>query len=107
MNKGIEILLERRKTHPEEFMGRLDKFERSRWNRFLRNCAVDLDQPNTYPVGSEGEYFTKEVMNRLLTQSDLRPESILTAAAITEQSLKILEDNLKFSHYANIQDEFK
>jgi hypothetical protein len=103
MNKGVEILLERRKTNPEEFRGRLDRFERSRWNALLRNFQVDLDQPNTYPLGEPGEIFAREVMDRVLTARDLLPSGLLTAAAITEQSLKILENEFTkvYSSYTN------
>ena len=104
MNKGIELLLARRKTNPEEFVGRLDTFEPSRWNNILRTFGIDLDQPNTYPVGENGKNFTKRVMDRVLTQSDLRPSALLTTAAITEQSLKLLEDVFSKAYNAHTSE---
>jgi hypothetical protein len=104
MSKGIELLLARRKTNPEEFVGRLDTFELSRWNNFLRTFDINLDQPNTYPVGENGKNFTKEVIDRLLTQSDLRPSALLVTATITERLLKISEDTLSKAYSARTSE---
>jgi len=74
MNEGVELLLKRRETNPEEFVEQLDRFEPSRWGRFLSAWSIDLNDPSTYIQAKEhGETFTKEVMDRLLTQSDLKP----------------------------------
>lgn len=93
MNKGVELLLARRETHPEEFVGQLDKFGHSRWNNFLRTFRVDLNQSNTYPVAEDGEKFTKEVMRRLLTAYDLeRKGGALTRAEVLKELLPGLND---------------
>ena len=107
MNKGIELLLARRKTHPEEFVGRLDKFEFSRWNNFLRTFRVDLNQSNTYPVAEDGEKFTKEVMRRLLTAYDLeRKGGALTRAEVLKELLPGFND-LFGKEYAKYGEEIK
>jgi hypothetical protein len=66
MNKGIELLLARRETHPQEFTHALDRFEPSRWNILLSNYKIKLVEPRTYPTGVRGERFTNAVMNELL-----------------------------------------
>lgn len=66
MNKGIELLLARRETHPQEFTHALDRFEPSRWNILLSNYKVKLVEPRTYPTGKKGESFTNAVMSELL-----------------------------------------
>ena len=88
MNEGVELLLKRRETNPEEFVVQLDRFEPSRWGRFLSAWSIDLNDPSTYIQTKEhGETLTKEVMDRLLTQSDLNPRG---GAIFREQLLKEL-----------------
>lgn len=66
MNKGVELLITRRETHPQEFRNSLERMASSRWEALLRNFNISLDKPATYPVGEAGEIFTRVVMSRLL-----------------------------------------
>jgi hypothetical protein len=66
MNKGIEILLARRETNPNEWDNALDRFIPSRWGGILTHYKIKLDDPRTYPAGERGERFTNLVMRELL-----------------------------------------
>jgi hypothetical protein len=66
MNEGIEILLARRETHPQEWDNALDRFIPSRWGGILTHYKIELDDPRTYPAGERGERFTNLVMRELL-----------------------------------------
>lgn len=63
INKGVELLLERMKTNPEEF-GAL-----GRWTRLLTEHDVFLGYPERKIL--RPRTFNKEVMRRLLTAYDL------------------------------------
>lgn len=66
MNKGIELLLARRETHPQEFVPSFERYELSRWSVLFRDYKVNLNDARTYPTGKKGESFTNAVMNELL-----------------------------------------
>jgi hypothetical protein len=63
INKGVALLLERRKTNPKEFI------DFGRWTNLLAMHNVYLDTPEA-PI-YKPRVFTKEVMRRLLTAYDL------------------------------------
>jgi hypothetical protein len=65
MNKGVALLLERKKTNPEEF----DGSQRMRWVQLLKDHDVLLDYPERKIV--RPITFNREVMRRLLTGYDL------------------------------------
>jgi hypothetical protein len=63
INKGVALLLERRKTNPKEFI------DFGRWTNLLTEHDVLLDYPERKilrPIT-----FNREVMRRLLTAYDL------------------------------------
>lgn len=66
MNKGVEILLARRETNPDELDYALNRFEPNRWAILLSSYKINLDDARTYPIGEIGESFTNAVMNELL-----------------------------------------
>ena len=70
MNKGVELLLARRETNPEEFYPS-DIKRYGRWYTLLISHGVNLDNPTAKvhkPI-----IFTREVTKRLLTACDLAP----------------------------------
>jgi hypothetical protein len=89
MNQGIELLLARRETHPQEFTHALDRFEPSRWNILLSNYKIKLVEPRTYPTGVRGERFTEAVMRELLEgESDT---NTLRATEYTRELAKAMQ----------------
>jgi len=64
LNKGVALLLERMKTNPEEFI------EVGRWTDLLTLHDVQLEAPERRIL--RPRTFNKEVMQRLLTASDLQ-----------------------------------
>jgi len=66
MNGGVEILLARMETHPEEFFN-----HGSRWNNLIMDFERSLD-PAEYKLLEEGiakcrqEEFTQKVMGKLI-----------------------------------------
>ena len=102
MNKGVELLRARRETNPEEFVISLeDDAEDSRWFNLLAEHDVDLDNPDAKIL--KPRVFAREVMNRLLTASDLKPKSALTIHEITQSALQVLEDQLVMTHRENLR----
>ena len=81
MNKGIEILLERIKTNPEEFMFDNEKpFAESRWRKIIANYKPYLNEEDVKALETEinkhlQESFTSAVMEELL---DPKEEAQLT-----------------------------
>lgn len=63
MNKGVKLLLERKKIHREEFCSM------GRWTRLLTEHDVFLEAPERKVI--RPRTFNKEVMQRLLTAYDL------------------------------------
>ena len=116
MLSAIEILIERTKTHPEEFSeGQLNKY--SKWDDLINNyipCMTQEEREALAAAMTEAKrtLFNEAVMKRLVgtdgvelsedllkgmvnnPQFNRKPKSILTTAQITKDALKILEDNL-------------
>ena len=63
LNKGVELLLERQKTNPDEFGAN------GRWTGLLHEHDVWLEAPERKVL--RPRTFNKEVMQRLLTAYDL------------------------------------
>ena len=99
LNKGVELLLERMKTNPEEF-GAL-----GRWTRLLTEHDVLLDHPERKilrPIS-----FNREVMRRLLTAYDLeRKSGAISRAQLLKELLPGLND-LFGKEYAKYTEEIK
>jgi hypothetical protein len=64
INKGVALLLERMKTNPKEFI------DFGRWTKLLEQHDVQLEAPERRIL--RPRTFNKEVMQRLLTASDLQ-----------------------------------
>lgn len=64
MNKGVELLLARRRTNPEEFAP-----QGKRWDTILKSFEAYPLTRDTKPCNPRE--FNKLVMDRLLTASDL------------------------------------
>ena len=110
MLSAIEILIERTKTHPEEFSdGQLNKH--SKWGDLINNFSPCMTQEEREALAAamteaKRTLFNEAVMKRLVGtdgESNLleeiairsnKPKSILTMKQITEDSLKILEQQL-------------
>jgi len=115
MLSAVEILIERTKTHPEEFIdGQLGKM--GKWGDLINNFSPCMTQEEREALAAamteaKRTLFNEAVMKRLVgtdgaeLSEDLlmgmtnnlpskRPTKILTSAQITKDALKILEDNL-------------
>ena len=84
MNKGVELLLARRETNPEEFYPQKFNLPNryGRWDVLLINHGVNLDNPNAKV--HKPRIFAREVMNRLLTGYDLEPRRVTRAELLKE-----------------------
>ena len=109
MLSAIEILIERTKTHPEEFAnGYTGDFK---WDDVIKefNLCMTTEEREALEAAltnARREMFNEAVMKRLAgsdKKNDLleeiairsnKPKSILTMSQITEDSLKILEQQL-------------
>lgn len=99
MSKTVELLLERRRVEPSEFV-RKKGAGFHRWEILLIENGLELDDPRTYPSGKRDEKLYEIVMERILTQIDLAPP-MLTIQEITKQSLALLARELSLSHQYN------
>lgn len=100
MNEGVKLLLERIKTHPEEFM------KGGRWTYLLSEYNEYISEelrPITEEVrGLISQEFTKEVMKELLhaeEQSDEKwADSVLTKKlGVMTKYGKLMYDNIEKS----------
>jgi hypothetical protein len=77
MNAGVEIILERIKTHPEEFANKGGgKLANGKWSRVLENYAGHLEQEDIDAINNaidkvNQDYFTEEVMTILADGRDI------------------------------------
>lgn len=109
MLSAVEILIERTKTHPEEFSeGQLNKH--SKWGDLINNyspCMTPEERAALATAMTEAKrtLFNEAVMKRLVGtdgESNLlaevsaraKPKSVITMSQITQDSLKILEQQL-------------
>jgi hypothetical protein len=99
MNKGVAILLERRKTNPEEF-GAM-----SRWTNLLTTHNVYLEAPERTVL--RPRTFNKEVIKRVLTGCDLeRKGGGISRTQLLKELLPGL-NNLFGQEYAKYTEELK
>ena len=99
MNKGVAILLERRKTNPEEF-GAM-----SRWTNLLTTHNVYLEAPERTVL--RPRTFNKEVIKRVLTGCDLeRKGGAISRAQLLKELLPGL-NQLFGQVYAKYTEEIK
>lgn len=99
MNKGVAILLERRKTNHEEF-GAM-----SRWTNLLTTHNVYLEAPERTVL--RPRTFNKEVIKRVLTGSDLeRKSGAISRAQLLKELLPGL-NQLFGKEYAKYTEEIK
>ena len=77
MNAGVEIILERIKTHPEEFANKGGgRLANGKWSRVLENYAGHLEQEDIDAINEaidkvNQDYFTEEVMTILADGRDI------------------------------------
>jgi uncharacterized membrane protein YgcG len=115
MNRGLEILIARTKTHPEEFTASISLIQ-SRWLTMIDDFEYYMTEEekeawqeakeglNKYKRTKKRDDFTEEVMKELLIRdgceevrddgvalnSVSRPKKLITAASITNEALAIL-----------------
>lgn len=77
MNAGVEIILERIKTNPEEFVSKGGgKIANGKWSRVLDNYSQHLNKEEYDAIKNaidkvQQDYFTEEVMTILSEGADL------------------------------------
>jgi hypothetical protein len=106
MNQGVEILLARRETNPDELDYALNRFEFSRWGILLSSYKINLDDARTYPIGEIGERFTEEVMGELLVSESYRDRHgssryALELAKAMQETKEVMSAHLLRSMYEN------
>jgi hypothetical protein len=109
---AVEILIERTKTHPEEFSeGQLNKH--SKWGDLINNFSPCMTQDEREALAAamteaKRTLFNEAVMKRLVGTDGVdaeleeiairsnkpKPKSLMTIPQITSESLKILEQQL-------------
>ena len=88
MNKGVEILLERIKTNPDEFMFDDEKpFVDSRWRKIISHYKPYLEEEDVKLLDTEinkhiQEAFTSAVMEELLDPKE-EPQLTLNPSSTT------------------------
>lgn len=110
MLSAVAILIERTKTHPEEFANGYSS-DYGKWDDVIKEfclcmTAEEKDALTAAMTEAKRTMFNEAVMKRLVDgdkKSDLleeiairsnKPKSILTMSQITEDSLKILKQQL-------------
>ena len=98
MNEGVQILLERMKTHPEEFVADMHQGS-SKWGRALQNLQEHLLKEDRQALDAAWKQTVSEEMQRRFTQAVLEElvdpkvekeqwgDSVLDAAALTKQNM--------------------
>ena len=108
MNQGLEILIARAKTHPEEFIAEAHQLQ-SRWSELISRFGHHMTEEEKEAWGeTEKELkewyankrrddFTEAVMKELLIREGeeeidraVRPKKLVTAASMTHDALTIL-----------------
>ncbi len=99
INKGVALLLERRKTNPKEFI------DFGRWTKLLEQHDVQLEAPERKVL--RPITFNREVMRRLLTGYDLeRKGGGISRAQLLKELLPGL-NQLFGQEYAKYGEEIK
>lgn len=98
MNEGVQILLERMKTHPEEFVADMHQGS-SKWGRAIQNLQEYLTKEDREALDTAWKQTVSEEMQRRFTQAVLLElvdpkvekeqwgDSVLDAAALTKQHM--------------------
>ena len=79
MNAGLEILIKRMETHPEEFIDKPDMEKYSRWHMIVREfegafTKEDLDAYNEARRQMLERHFTETVLSMLTEGKDSAPK---------------------------------
>ena len=109
MNQGLEILIARTKTHPEEFIANDLTNNPPRWLLMVQNFtryATDEEKEawqeamknvNDWQQSKRRDDFTEAVMRELLVregedeiETAISPSRLVTAASLTHDALTIL-----------------
>jgi len=116
MNRGLEILIARTKTHPQEFFGwETGSHIASRWVTMMENFTNHMTEEeklawgeakeslNEWYANKRRDDFTEAVMKELLmregeeeigvalnSMTHPRPKKLITAASLTNDALTIL-----------------
>jgi hypothetical protein len=104
MNKGVQILLERMSSNPDEFIPDIHGRYPTKWSDMMMGIQMraskDKDYKDQLPFLNDweiealwrkmheiqGELFVKQVMNRLLQDADANPKELLFDYANTAHS---------------------
>lgn len=96
MNEGVQILLERMKTHPEEFVADMHQGS-SKWGRAIQNLQEYLTKEDRQTLDTAWKQTVSEEMQRRFTQAVLLElvdpkvekeqwgDSVLDAMPLTKQ----------------------
>jgi uncharacterized protein with NAD-binding domain and iron-sulfur cluster len=96
MNEGVQILLERMKTHPEEFVADMHQGS-SKWGRAIQNLQEYLTKEDRQTLDTAWKQTVSEEMQRRFTQAVLQElvdpksdkdkwgDSVLDAMPLTKQ----------------------
>ena len=102
MNAGVEIILERIKTHPEEFVSKGGgRIANGKWSRVLDNYGGHLDEEDIDVINNaidkiQQDYFTEEVMTILVDGVD--------KASLEEESMAHLIKKIRLTSPDYTQD---
>ena len=93
MDKGVELLLARRKTNPEEFE------KGGRWENILHIWDIDLDTPVIFPPNNlrNPEQLHEAVMKKLLEGE--QPSYTATLAEAMMKTKGVMEEAILRSLY--------
>jgi transposase len=98
MNEGVQILLERMKTHPEEFVADMHQGS-SKWGRAIQNLQEYLTKEDRQTLDTAWKQTVSEEMQRRFTEAVLLElidpkvekeqwgDSVLDAAGLTKQNI--------------------
>ena len=99
MNAGVEIILERIKTHPEEFCSKGGGFiGNGKWSRVLENYEQHLPPEEVKAIDDaidkvQQNYFTEEVMTILVDGRDVVGEQdtyrLANVASTTSRPIRL------------------
>jgi hypothetical protein len=112
MNDGVKILLERMKTHPEEFVDELS-LQGSKWSGLLSyyNNVLTTEEQHAIQSGMlaiKRDAFTKNVMERLLdepVQIDPQTYTFNTAGRHAWQSPTLISNTATSKSLLQMQEE--
>jgi len=104
MNKGVEMILARMDSHPQEFVDTLAMGPFGRWtgliNRVMKDdifTAEEQDQLNSRLKSIKRELFTTDVMKKLLDgpEQSRATDHLEHAAKFAQAYKKVFEDHVQ------------